>query len=126
MGFNPELRTLFYKLTRLLPLCVMPVFVFDGEDRPQMKRGRHVRGKEHWMAKTFKEMISAFGFSFHNVGLSDCVGSSGISLITQLIQAPGEAEAELASLSNLGLLDVVMTDDSDVFVFGARCVIRNR
>lgn len=40
------------------------------------------------------------------------------------MQAPGEAEAELATLSAGGYLDVVLTNDSDVFVFGATHVIR--
>ena len=39
-------------------------------------------------------------------------------------QAPGEAEAELAHMNELGLIDGVLTDDSDAFVFGAKCIIR--
>ncbi|RDB18806.1 Flap endonuclease GEN 1 [Hypsizygus marmoreus] len=32
--------------------------------------------------------------------------------------APGEAEAELAKLNSLGLIDAILTDDSDALVFG--------
>ena len=39
-------------------------------------------------------------------------------------QAAGEAEAELAHMNNLGLIDAVMTDDSDALIFGARVIIR--
>ena len=39
-------------------------------------------------------------------------------------QAPGEAEAELALLNRTNMLDAVMTDDSDTFIFGATCVIK--
>ncbi len=39
-------------------------------------------------------------------------------------QAAGEAEAELARLSSLGLIDAVMTDDSDTIIFGATVIIR--
>lgn len=35
---------------------------------------------------------------------------------------PGEAEAELAMLNGRGLIDAVITSDSDVFVFGAMTV----
>jgi Holliday junction resolvase YEN1 len=67
-GQNPALRTLFYKLARLLTACVIPVFVFDGPGRPEIKRDRHVRASvEHWMTKPFKKMIAAFGFSSHDV-----------------------------------------------------------
>jgi Holliday junction resolvase YEN1 len=41
-----------------------------------------------------------------------------------LDQAPGEAEAELAYLNDTGAIDVVITDDSDVLLFGAKQVIR--
>lgn len=39
-------------------------------------------------------------------------------------QAPGEAEAELAYLNRIGRIDAIMTEDSDVFAFGATCVLR--
>ena len=39
-------------------------------------------------------------------------------------QAPGEAEAELALLNGTNLIDAVMTDDGDTFIFGATCVIK--
>ena len=51
-----------------------------------------------------------------------------ISYITEAdayaAQAPGEAEAELAMLNRAGFVDTVLTDDSDIFVFGVRTVIR--
>lgn len=40
------------------------------------------------------------------------------------LQAPGEAEAELARLSDEGFIDAVMTEDVDAFAFGAKVVIR--
>lgn len=39
-------------------------------------------------------------------------------------QAPGEAEAELAQLNVAGVIDAVLTNDSDTLVFGACCIIR--
>ena len=40
------------------------------------------------------------------------------------IQAPGEAEAELAFLNRTGVIDAVLSDDVDTFVFGGTTVIR--
>ncbi|CAE6416976.1 unnamed protein product [Rhizoctonia solani] len=40
-------------------------------------------------------------------------------------QAPGEAEAELAYLNNTGVIDAILSDDVDNFLFGAKVVIRN-
>ncbi|PWN47206.1 hypothetical protein IE53DRAFT_262463 [Violaceomyces palustris] len=104
-GSNPQLRTLFYRLARLLSLPILPLFVFDGASRPSFKRGRHVAGVTHPIQRPFVALIHAFGFCSH--------------------QAPGEAEAELAWLNSHDLIDAVMTDDVDALLFGAKLVIRN-
>lgn len=44
--------------------------------------------------------------------------------LMQNTKAPGEAEAELAKLNAEGMIDAILTDDSDTLVFGGRCVIR--
>lgn len=41
-----------------------------------------------------------------------------------IAQAAGEAEAELAKMNELGVIDAVLTEDSDALVFGAQVVIR--
>jgi 5'-3' exonuclease len=46
---------------------------------------------------------------------------SSISILT--IQAAGEAEAQLALMNGAGIIDAVMMDDSDAFVFGAQTVL---
>ncbi|KIP12163.1 hypothetical protein PHLGIDRAFT_21224 [Phlebiopsis gigantea 11061_1 CR5-6] len=104
-GENPELRTIFFRLTRLLKLPFLPVFVFDGPMRPDVKRGKTIDKKPHWMVEGMKRMVEAFGFEWRT--------------------APGEAEAELAYLNRIGVIDAVLSDDVDTFVFGATMVIRN-
>lgn len=42
------------------------------------------------------------------------------------VQAPGEAEAELAYLNRIGIIDAVLSDDVDNFLFGATMVIRKQ
>ncbi|KAI0347706.1 PIN domain-like protein [Trametopsis cervina] len=104
-GRSPELRTLLFRLMRLLAMTVAAVFVFDGPQRPSIKRGTHVVRRTDWLEDDFMKMIRAFGFDVH--------------------AAPGEAGAELAKMQQLGLIDVAVTDDSDIFVFGASAVIRS-
>ena len=40
-------------------------------------------------------------------------------------RAPGEAEAYCAWLDRAGLVDAVVSDDSDCFCYGAKTVLRN-
>jgi Holliday junction resolvase YEN1 len=40
------------------------------------------------------------------------------------LQAPAEAEAELARLNRFRLINAVLSDDVDTFLFGAFAVIR--
>ncbi|KAI0717721.1 PIN domain-like protein, partial [Cerioporus squamosus] len=106
-GENPELRTLFFRCTRLMTMPFLPLFVFDGPKRPEIKRGKRVSGKNHWMVQGMQEIISAFGFEW------------------RMAIAPGEAEAELAYLNRIGVIDAVLSDDVDTFLFGAKMVVRN-
>lgn len=107
-GAEPELRTLLYRLSNLFSLPILPVFVFDGPERPRSKRGHFRTGGDGWsetpLVRNFREMIDLFGFAH--------------------LQAPGEAEAELAWLNDMGFLDAVQTDDVDVLLFGAKKVFR--
>ncbi|KAJ6533266.1 hypothetical protein B0H10DRAFT_2204768 [Mycena sp. CBHHK59/15] len=103
---SPELVALFSRCSRLFRLPFVPLFVFDGPNRPSMKRGKVVRGNDHWLTADFKRMLDGFGFKW--------------------AVAPGEAEAELAAMSNANVVDAILTDDSDSFVFGASIVLRIR
>ncbi|KAG2130467.1 PIN domain-like protein [Suillus bovinus] len=59
----------------------------------------------HWMTKPTQHILDAFNI--------------------QWFMAKGEAEAELAAMNGTGMIDAVMTDDSDVFAFGGRLILRN-
>lgn len=104
-GANPELRTLFFRLARLLTLPVAPVFVFDGPQRPRYKRAAVVETARFVTQERFRSLLDAFGYVHWT--------------------APGEAEAELAWLGAEGHLDALLTDDVDAFLFGAPTVVRN-
>ncbi|KAF8170851.1 PIN domain-like protein [Mycena galopus ATCC 62051] len=106
---SPELVALFSRCSRLFRLPFIPIFVFDGPERPRVKRGKVIRGNDHWLTRDFQLMLDCFGFEW--------------------IQARGEAEATLSIMNSEGIplrVDTVLTDDSDVFVFGATDVLRIR
>ncbi|KZV78602.1 PIN domain-like protein [Exidia glandulosa HHB12029] len=106
VGENPELRTLFFRCAKLMGTPLLPLFVFDGPKRPSWKRGKRVSTKkDSWLVTGMQNIINAFGYEWR--------------------YAPGEAEAELAYLNRIGVIDAVLTDDVDTFLFGATMVIRN-
>ncbi|KAN0134508.1 hypothetical protein V8E53_007654, partial [Lactarius tabidus] len=104
-GENPELRTLFFRCAKLLSTPFLPLFIFDSPKRPKVKRGKRISGEKHWLVDRMKGIIEAFGFKWR--------------------MAPGEAEAELAYLNSIGIIDTVLSDDADNFLFGAKMVIHN-
>ncbi|KAK0498223.1 hypothetical protein EDD18DRAFT_1156822 [Armillaria luteobubalina] len=104
-GENPQLRTLFFRCATLLKYPILPLFIFDGPKRPDWKRGKKINKAANKLTTGMKAIIEAFGFEWRT--------------------APGEAEAELAYLNETGVIDGVLSDDVDTFVFGAHTVVRN-
>ncbi|KAJ3831802.1 PIN domain-like protein [Lentinula raphanica] len=80
------------------------IFCFDGPERPSFKRGREVINRESSHYKHAQTLIELFGY--------------------HVVTAQGDADAELAILNRTGVIDAVLTKDSDVFPFGAICILR--
>jgi len=78
---------------RLALLPVKAHLVFDGKQRPRLKREKNVRGTDHWLSDPFKSILDIFSLS-HS-------------------QALGEAEVESACMSRVGVIDSVFTEDSE-------------
>lgn len=101
----------------------LPLFVFDGPLRPNVKRGKRIAKEAHWLTQGMKKIIEVFGYEWRTVSLGSEYLRHRMGLTRQ--QAPGEAEAELAYLNSIGVIDGVLSDDVDNFLFGATLVIRN-
>ncbi|KAI1493029.1 hypothetical protein F5X96DRAFT_689830 [Biscogniauxia mediterranea] len=104
-GSNPAVRTLFYRLLRLLGLSIQPIFVFDGPNKPAFKRNKRAGRGDGVATAMAKRMIRLFGFKIHD--------------------APGEAEAECALLQRSGIVDAVLSEDVDTIMFGCTRTLRN-
>lgn len=104
-GSNPAIRTLFYRLVRLLGLAIHPIFVFDGPNKPAIKRNKRSGRGDGVATAMAKRLIRLFGFAIHD--------------------APGEAEAECALLEREGVVDAVLSEDVDTIMFGCRRTLRN-
>jgi len=79
-----------------------------------------VFANDHWMVKPTQRLLDAFNTQWITVHFFFLC--SLLTLILSL-QAAGEAEAQLALMNGAGIIDAVMTDDSDAFFFGAHTVI---
>lgn len=66
-GLGSELREIFRRLSAMLNFNIVPIFVFDGDQRPNIKRNTRVMKKAHWMTQPVIEFIEAFGFYHHQV-----------------------------------------------------------
>ncbi|KAL8664314.1 MAG: hypothetical protein Q9202_003129 [Teloschistes flavicans] len=105
-GTNPALRTLYYRLLRLISLSIQPFFIFDGPNKPPFKRNVKTRAHASSLPNfVTKQLLQLFGIPFHT--------------------APGEAEAECALLQKEGLVDAVLSEDVDTMMFGCTMQLRN-
>jgi hypothetical protein len=86
-GENPELRLLFFRLRNLAKLPILPLFVFDGRNRPQIKvrassrryqavltyryqRGSKMgKGGSHGLTSGMKKLLDVFGMEWRMVRL---------------------------------------------------------
>lgn len=120
-------RNFMAKLWYLVLHNVLFVVVFDGKYKPGKLRNGHI--PEISGSISYDELLTYFK------KLSHSTYSEGLSLVDMLkqilqrncmdyIQAPAEAEAECAWLQSLGVVDFVVSDDSDTLVFGATQMLR--
>lgn len=126
-----QVRNIMSKLMYLTLLSVSYVVVFDGRYKPQ--KLRHNEDMYHCIS--YDDQLNGFQkIAFKNENyIEDSLCTPLINRLIEIfrvnkidfIQSPGEAEAECAMLQKFGVVDFVLTKDTDVFVFGATKVLRN-
>jgi len=128
---RPHLRNLFFRLNTLLSLDILPVVVLEGscpiaksatvEARNQARGlGGGISNSNPSVANSPKRQQRR---QFSGV-LRDCQTLT-LSLGIPCLTAPGEAEAFCSWLNAAGLVDAVISDDSDCFAYGAQTVLRH-
>ena len=117
---KPHLRNVFFRTAALVMAGVKPIFILDGA-APELKRATMEArkatqgggGEVKSMARTrLKALMNECRFLLSAMGV-------------KCIQADGEGEALCGRMNADGLVDAVMSDDSDAFCYGARVVMRN-
>lgn len=122
------LRNFMAKLWYLVQNNVLFVVVFDGKWKPG--KLRHGFIPELLESLSYDEALSYFltvssdKYSENN-GLVESLKKILQRNKIDWVQAPAEAEAECAMLQRLGVVDYVVSDDSDTLVFGATKVLRS-
>ncbi|CAK1548486.1 unnamed protein product [Leptosia nina] len=123
------LRNLFFRTAYLLLADINPIFVLEG-DAPELKRdvmaarnAIQFRGAAPKSQTNKTQAPSVSRKRFKGV-LKECetlLKSIGV----RCVKGSGEAEATCARLNSKGLVDAVVSQDSDCFAYGARRVYRN-
>ncbi|XP_020814673.1 flap endonuclease GEN-like [Drosophila serrata] len=127
-----HLKNLFFRTCYLIWEKVTPVFVLEGV-APKLKsqviakrnelQFRGVKPKEATAGSSQAPKGDKGRTRFNHV-LKQCE-TLLLSMGIQCVQGPGEAEAYCAFLNKHGLVDGVISQDSDCFAYGAVRVYRN-
>ncbi|NXW09150.1 GEN endonuclease, partial [Fregetta grallaria] len=120
---KPHLRNLFFRFSFLTSMGIKLVFVMEGE-APKLKADTMSKRNEMRYGPSKKVGAAKTGRSLFKAILREC-----LELLECLgvpwVQAAGEAEAMCAYLNAKGHVDGCITNDGDVFLYGAQTVYRN-
>ncbi|CAF4027992.1 unnamed protein product [Rotaria magnacalcarata] len=113
-----HLRTLFFRVLNMIYFNIKPIFVLDSTKITELKLDVVAKRSGSTHTQTTKTR------STFDVLVNECK-----DLLTYLglpiIRADGEAEKLCAQLNRMNIVDVVISNDSDCFVYGAKTIIRN-
>eukprot|EP00479_Gromia_sphaerica_P011385 TRINITY_DN559_c0_g1_i1.p1 TRINITY_DN559_c0_g1~~TRINITY_DN559_c0_g1_i1.p1 ORF type:complete len:310 (-),score=82.74 TRINITY_DN559_c0_g1_i1:142-1071(-) len=127
---------MFYRTLRLLDNGIKPVYVFDGKP-PNLKGGELEKRKERRekAAKDLKEAkeadekdnIDKYERRLVRVTKEHC---NDVKVLLRLmgipvVDAPGEAEAQCATMCKAGLVYATATEDMDALTFGTPVLVRH-
>ncbi|KIV96332.1 hypothetical protein PV10_00213 [Exophiala mesophila] len=119
------------RVRMLLDFGVVPYLVFDGDDLPskagtnleRQKRRQDAKTKGMELQKAGKTSLAHQEFS-KAVDVTPLMARQLINelkkLNVQYIVAPYEADAQLVYLEQKGIIDGILSEDSDLLVFGAK------
>ncbi|KAG8580126.1 hypothetical protein GDO81_007152 [Engystomops pustulosus] len=120
---KPHLRNLFFRVSSLNLMGVKLVFVTEGE-APKVKADTMNKRNVMRYGASKKAVPARPGRSYFKSVLKDCLRMLDC-LGVPWVQAAGEAEAMCAYLDANGYVDGCITNDGDVFLYGAKTVYRN-
>ncbi|KAG6935812.1 GEN1, Holliday junction 5' flap endonuclease [Chelydra serpentina] len=120
---KPHLRNLFFRISSLTSMEIKLVFVMEG-DAPKLKAETMSKRNELRYGSSKKPRAAKTGRSHFKSILKECLEMLAC-LGLPWVQATGEAEAMCAYMNANGYVDGCITNDGDVFLYGAQTVYRN-
>lgn len=123
-----------HRVRMLQHFGVIPFLVFDGDYLPSKAATEADRMKRRAASKTLGlELLNAGKVAQANLELQkavDVTPEMARQLIDELnmagvqyIVAPYEADAQMVYLERKGVIDGILSEDSDLLVFGAKCLL---
>jgi flap endonuclease-1 len=131
-----HLQGMFYRTIRMLTHGIKPCFVFDGKP-PELKGGELAKRKENREKAAEelkkaedadnKEDIDKYNRRLVRVSKQENEDCKQLLILmgVPIVEAPGEAEAQCASMCKDGLVYAVATEDMDALTFGAPVLVRH-
>lgn len=121
------------KIALLRKFNIKPIVVFDGGILP-MKEGTH-SGRSELRKKNFADAMDMYKKGYKEKANElfkraiKVTPEMAFTLICELkkhgveyVVAPYEADAQMAYLEKIGYVDAIITDDSDLIMFGCKNV----
>ncbi|HII16666.1 TPA: flap endonuclease-1 [Candidatus Woesearchaeota archaeon] len=131
-----HLSGLFFRTAKLMQQGLKLAFVFDGKPPELKQRTQEMRRELKQEALRKLAQAEAEGdiggmrrFASRTARLSSEMIAEAKLLVSALglpvVEAPSEAEAQAAHMVSVGKAYAVATQDADVLVFGAPCLVKN-
>lgn len=135
-GITSHLSGLFYRNINLMNEGLKLVYVFDGK-MPDLKHGTNVKRREvkekakekYEKAKKMKDASEMFKFAKQLAKLTPEIAEESKKLLEamgiQVIQAPGEAEAQASYMCKKNKVFCVASQDYDALLFQTPLLLQN-
>lgn len=130
-NLSKAILNLLTKIKEMLITNVTFVVVFDGVNKPYFKWNNNTT--HHDNENSYNEFMRQYMYSKLAIPFNSGYQPSFMNIVTQLfdelkisyIIAPAEGEAQCCWLQTNSIVDFVMTNDSDILLFGGTRILRN-
>ncbi len=131
-----HLNGLFYRLLNLKSLGIDITFIFDGESpylkkttKQERRERRTIAQQKLEIAKEENDLMAMQKYARQAATINEKIINESKELLYSMgipyIQAPGEAEAQIAFMVSQGMLDYCVSQDYDCFLFGSPNLLKN-